>query len=92
MYKKLGRHNIEAESANNEEQFASRFFNFLRKHPELVISQVFVPQINLEVGTTMPQVVPAPSSVGSTPDNQKYHVDDIKEPTLAHYTTSKVGH
>jgi hypothetical protein len=38
MYKKLGRHNIEAESANNEEQFASRFFNFLRKHPELVIS------------------------------------------------------
>jgi hypothetical protein len=33
MYKKRGRHDIEAESANNEEQFASQFFNFLRKHP-----------------------------------------------------------
>jgi hypothetical protein len=33
MYKKCGRHDIEAEFANNEEQFASQFFNFLRKHP-----------------------------------------------------------
>jgi hypothetical protein len=38
MYKKHGRHDIEAESTNNEEQFASQFFNFLRKHPKLVIS------------------------------------------------------
>jgi hypothetical protein len=60
MYKKRGRHDIEAESANNEEQYASQFFNFLRKHLELVISQVSVPQINLEVGIAMPQVVPAP--------------------------------
>jgi hypothetical protein len=81
MYKKNGRHDIEAESANNEEQFASQFFNFLGKHPELVLSQVYVPKINLEVGTAMPQVVPAPSSAGSTPDNQKYPVDDINEPT-----------
>jgi hypothetical protein len=54
MHKKRGRHDIEAESANNEEQFASQFFNFLRKHAELVISQVSVPQINLEVGTSTP--------------------------------------
>jgi hypothetical protein len=81
MYKKHGRHDIEAESTNNEEQFASQFFNFLRKHPKLVISQVSVPQINLKVGTATPQVVPAPSSVGSAPDNKKYHVDDINEST-----------
>jgi hypothetical protein len=30
MYKKRGRHDIFAESANNEEQFASQFFNFMR--------------------------------------------------------------
>jgi hypothetical protein len=29
LYKKCGRHDIEAESTNNEEQFASQFFNFL---------------------------------------------------------------
>jgi hypothetical protein len=79
MYKKCGRHDIEAESTNNEGQFASQFFNFFRKHPELVISQVSVPQINLEVSTATPQVVRAPSSVGSTTDNQKYPVDDINE-------------
>jgi hypothetical protein len=82
MYKEHGRHDIEAESTNNKEQFASQFFNLMRKHPELVISQVSGPQINLEVGTATPQVVPAPSSAGSTPDNQKYHVDDNNEPTL----------
>jgi hypothetical protein len=81
IYKKRGGHDIEGESANNKEQFASQFFNFLRKHPELVISQVLVPQINLEVGTAMPPVVPAPSSANSTPDKQKYLVDDINEPT-----------
>jgi hypothetical protein len=81
MYKKRGRHDIEAESANNEEQFVSQFFNFLRKHPKVVISQVSVLQVNLEVGTATPQVVLAPSSACSTPDNQKYHVDDINEPT-----------
>jgi hypothetical protein len=59
MYKKRRRHDIEVESANNKEEFASQFFNFLRKHPELVISQVPIPQINLEAGTATPQVVPA---------------------------------
>jgi hypothetical protein len=53
----------------------------MRKHLELVISQMYVPQINLEVGTDMPQVVPALSSANSSPDNQKYHVDEINEPT-----------
>jgi hypothetical protein len=82
MYKKHGRHDIEAEYANNKEQFASQFFNFLRKHPKLVISQVSVPQINLEVGTAMPQVVSALSNASSAPNNQKYLVGDINEPTL----------
>jgi hypothetical protein len=53
----------------------------MRRHPELVISQVSVPQINLEDSTAMPQVVSAPSSAGSAPDNRKYPVDDINEPT-----------
>jgi hypothetical protein len=79
-YKKHGRHDIEAEYANNEEH-ASQFFNFMRKHSKLVISQVAIPQINLEVVTAMPQVVPALSSVGSAPDNPKYPMDDIIEPT-----------
>jgi hypothetical protein len=43
MYKKHGRYDIEAEFANIEEQFASQFFNFMRKDPELIISQVYVP-------------------------------------------------
>jgi hypothetical protein len=81
MYKKHGRHNIEVESVNNEVQFASQFFNFMRKHQELIISQVSVPQINLEVNTAMPQVVPSPSSAGSAPDNQKNPMYDINELT-----------
>jgi hypothetical protein len=48
----------------------------MRKHPHIIISQVSVPQINLDIGTRF-----TPSSVDSTPDNQKYHVDDINEPT-----------
>jgi hypothetical protein len=42
---------------------------------------VSIPQINLEVGTATPQVLPTLSCDGSTLDNQKYHVDDINEPT-----------
>jgi hypothetical protein len=38
MYKKCGRHDIDVESANNEEQFAIQFFNFMRKHLDIVIS------------------------------------------------------
>jgi hypothetical protein len=32
-------------------------------------------------GNALPQAVPALSSANSTPDHQKYHVDDINEPT-----------
>jgi hypothetical protein len=34
MYKKHGRHDIDVESTNNEEQFATQFFNFMRKHDQ----------------------------------------------------------
>jgi hypothetical protein len=78
MYKKRGRHDIDA---NNEEQFVTQFNNFMRKHPDIVISHVSIPQINLDIDTTPPLVVPAPSSAGSTLNQQKYHVDDINEPT-----------
>jgi hypothetical protein len=81
MYKKCGRHDIDAESANNEEQFATQFSNFMRKHPDIVISQVSVPQINLDISTASLRAVPALSSAGSAPDHQKYHVDGINEPT-----------
>jgi hypothetical protein len=34
MYKKRGRHIEDVEPTNNnEEQFAQKFFNFMRKHP-----------------------------------------------------------
>jgi hypothetical protein len=82
MYKNRGRHDIDAESTNNEEQFATEFFNFMRKHLDITISQVSVPQMNLDIGTAPPQTVPAPSSVSSAPDHQKYPVDDINEPTF----------
>jgi hypothetical protein len=51
MYKKCGRHDIDAESTNIEEQFATQFFNYMRKHLDIIISQVSVPQINLDIGT-----------------------------------------
>jgi hypothetical protein len=69
MYKKCGRHDIEATYVNNEEKFATLFFNFMRKHPDLIISQVSIPQINLNIGTATPQVVPPLSSAGSAPDH-----------------------
>jgi hypothetical protein len=34
MYKKRGRHDIDAESANNEEQFTTQFFNFMKKNTQ----------------------------------------------------------
>jgi hypothetical protein len=43
MYKKYGRHDIDAKSANNEEKFVTLFFNFMRKRPNIIISQVSVP-------------------------------------------------
>jgi hypothetical protein len=81
MYKKCGRHDIDAESANNEEQFATQFFNFMRKHLEIVISHVSVPQINLDIGTALLRAVPALSSAGFACNHQNYPVDDINEPT-----------
>jgi hypothetical protein len=66
MYKKRGRHDIDEESANNEEQFTTQFFNFMRKHPYIVISQMSIPQINMDISTAPPRVVPALSSADST--------------------------
>jgi hypothetical protein len=42
---------------------------------------VSVPQINLEVGTATPHVVPALSGADSALDKQKYLVDEINERT-----------
>jgi hypothetical protein len=53
----------------------------MRKHPDIIISQVSIPQINLDIGTASLCAVPTLSSVGNTPNHQKYHVDDINEPT-----------
>jgi hypothetical protein len=52
----------------------------MRKHPDIIISQVYVPQINLDIGIALPPP-PALSSASSAPDHQKYPVDDINEPT-----------
>jgi hypothetical protein len=50
----------------------------MRKNPQYVV-QVHVPENNLDVGGIVQPFTP--SSAGSTPDNQKYPVDDIKEAT-----------
>jgi hypothetical protein len=77
MYKKRGRHDKDTESTNNnEEQFATQFFNFMRKQPDIVISHVSIPQLNLDIGARFTL-----SNAVSAPDNQKYYVDAIKEPT-----------
>jgi hypothetical protein len=77
MYKKRGRHDKDAGSANtDEEQFATQFFNFIRKHSDIVISQVSVPQVNLDIDTTF-----TPNSVSSAPNNQKYPMYHIKQDT-----------
>jgi hypothetical protein len=59
MYKKCGRLDIDAKPTNNEEQFANKFYNFMRKHPDIIICEVSIPQINLDIGTALPQAVPA---------------------------------
>jgi hypothetical protein len=51
MYKKHRRHDIDAESTNNEEQFTTKFYNFMRKHINIIISQLSVTQINLDIST-----------------------------------------
>jgi hypothetical protein len=65
----------DVESTNNdEEQFATQFFNFMGKHLDITISWVSVPQINLDIGTGFTL-----SNASSAPNNQKYYVDDIIE-------------
>jgi hypothetical protein len=42
MYKKCERHDIEAESANNEEQFATQLINFMENtHNSLLVMCLF---------------------------------------------------
>jgi hypothetical protein len=48
----------------------------MRKNPSIVISHVFAPQVNLDIGTAF-----TTSTASSAPDNQKYPMDDIKETT-----------
>jgi hypothetical protein len=78
MYKKRKTQEI---AHNTEETFAQQFFNFMRKNPQYVV-QIPSPEINLDLGATVQQLF-APSSVDSAPnrDKDKYHVDDIKDPT-----------
>jgi hypothetical protein len=47
----------------------------MTKHSDIVISQVSVPQINLNIGTRF-----TPNNANSAPNNQMYPVDDINEP------------
>jgi hypothetical protein len=81
MYKKRGIHDIDAESANNEEEFATQFFNFMKKHLDIIISQVSVPQINLDIGTASLQVVSAP-----LPITKSTMWMTSMNPPLAHYS------
>jgi hypothetical protein len=79
MYKKRKSQDEDVHPACiNEEECAQQFFNFMKKNPQYVV-QVHVPEINLDVGGAVQPFTP--NSAGSTPDNQKYHVDDIKEAT-----------
>jgi hypothetical protein len=53
----------------------------MRKGPQYVV-QMPIPEINLDLGATVQQPI-APISAGFAPnrDKDKYHVDDIKDPT-----------
>jgi hypothetical protein len=53
----------------------------MRKNPQYVV-QIPSREINLDLGGTIQQPF-APSNAGSSPnrDKDKYHVDDIKDPT-----------
>jgi hypothetical protein len=78
LYKKCKTQEI---AHNAEETFAQQLFNFMRKNLQYVV-QIPSPEINLDLGVTVQQPFPL-SSVGSAPnkDKNKYHVDDIKNPT-----------
>jgi hypothetical protein len=76
MYKKRGRHIEDAEPTNNnEEQFAQKFFNFVRKTPITChAGACSTNQFGYQYWIHL-------SSVSSAPDNQRYLMDDIKEAT-----------
>jgi hypothetical protein len=84
MYKKRGRLDTDAESTNNEEQFATQFYNFMRKHPDIIISQVSIPQINLDIDTTLLQTMPALLPI----TRSTMWMTSMNAP-LAHYSMSK---
>jgi hypothetical protein len=86
MYKKRGRLDIDAESANNEEEFATQFYNFMRKHPDIIISQVSIPQINLDIGTTLLRAMPALLPI----TRSTMWMTSMNAPH-AHYSMSKAG-
>jgi hypothetical protein len=90
MYKKRGRHDIDAESVNNEDQFTTQLFNFIRKHLDIIINQLYLPQINLDIGTALPPS-PAPSSAGSAPITKSTMLMTSMNPLLAHYSILKAG-
>jgi hypothetical protein len=75
MYKKRKTHEI---AHNPEEIFAQQFFNFMRKNPQYIV-QMPILEINLDLGATVQPF--APSSASFAPNKEKYHVDDIKDPT-----------
>jgi hypothetical protein len=50
----------------------------MRKNPQYVM-QMPIPEINLDLGATVQPF--SMSSAGSTPNKDKYPVDDIKDPT-----------
>jgi hypothetical protein len=78
MYKK---HKIQEIVNNDEEKFVQQFFNFMRKNLQYIM-QIPSSEINLDLGATVQQYF-ALSSADSAPnrDKDKYHVDDIKDPT-----------
>jgi hypothetical protein len=86
MYKKRGRLDTDAESTNNEEQFATQFYNFMRKHPDIIISQVSIPQINLDIDTTLLRTMPALLPI----TRSTMWMTSMNAP-LAHYSMSKAG-
>jgi hypothetical protein len=63
---------------NDEETFAQQFFNFMRKNPQYIM-QMPIPEINLDLSVTVQPFTL--SSAVSAPNKDKYHVDDIKDPT-----------
>jgi hypothetical protein len=63
---------------NTKKSFAQQFFNFLRTNPQYVV-QMPILEIKLDLGATVQPF--ALRSAGSNPNQDKYPVDDIKDPT-----------